>query len=101
MRSEAMTTPEFPKHLIGSFDPAIVNHLVAAFADAWRFLEASGVNFGTDERIKIARETLAASIIDAAKLGERDETKLSDAALARWATHNVRSDRPRRPTESD
>jgi hypothetical protein len=96
-----MTAAEFPRHLIGSFDPSLSSHLVAAFADAWRFLEASGVVFGSEDQTAIARETLATSIIEAAKLGERDETKLRDAALVGWATNSVRSARPRRPTESD
>ena len=41
----------------GAFHPEDVSILVAAFDDAWREIERSGVRFGSDDQREFARNT--------------------------------------------
>jgi hypothetical protein len=64
----------------GCFDPETVIILSAAYDEAWRSLQNSGIYF-TCREAEAARERLAQRIIENAKGGERDPGRLRDDAL--------------------
>jgi hypothetical protein len=61
--------------------------------DAWQSLQTTGTTFHIDGQADQTREILARCIIEMAKLGERDQRKLRDAALAHLAKANIRNAR--------
>jgi hypothetical protein len=65
----------------GAFQPEELLILVAAFDDAWKRLENSGVRFDSNYQREQARNTLGKFIIEGAKKGERDKHRLIDNAL--------------------
>jgi hypothetical protein len=69
----------------GAFEPEELVVLVAAFDEAWRRLEKSGVRFESDYELQRARNTLGKYIIEEAKKGERDKRRLRDQALLLYA----------------
>jgi hypothetical protein len=81
------------KEHLGAFDPDEVRILVAALEAAWETVQASGAKFDTDADVESARTTLAKHIMEAAKLGERDQRRLSDGAVAALAASKI--DRPK------
>ena len=64
-----------------AFDPEVVRILVAAFDDAWKSVQDSGVTFAPDDHADATREILALRNIAKARLGERDARRLCDDAL--------------------
>jgi hypothetical protein len=76
-----------------AFDPDSIRILGDAFEDAWQSLRATGTTFHIDGQAGQTREILARCIIEMAKLGERDQRKLRDAALAHLAEANIRNAR--------
>ena len=72
-----------------AFDPQTVKILVGAFDDAWAKLIASGAPFGQTDYTETAREILAKQIIDLAKEGERDQTRLTEGALLKLSTSKL------------
>jgi hypothetical protein len=80
----------------GVFQPEDLLILTAAFDEAWRRLEKSGVRFDSDYRRGEARNTLGKNIIDAAKDGERDKRRLRDCALLLYRQSSLGN--PRGPT---
>jgi hypothetical protein len=84
--STTMTTSAFSLRSDASaFDPDNIRILSNAFEDAWQSLQPPGTTFHLDGQADQAREILARCIIEMAKLGERDQRKLRDAALAHLA----------------
>jgi hypothetical protein len=67
-----------------SFGPEIVRIMGAAFDAASASVEASGA-FADSESAEIAQKILAGAILQAARQGERDESKLRDIALLELA----------------
>lgn len=65
----------------GAFQPEELLILVAAFEDAWKQLEKSGIRFDSNYQREQARNMLGKFIIEHAKNGERDRHRLSDNAL--------------------
>jgi hypothetical protein len=65
--------------------------LVAAFDAAWAAVKSSGSPFSDERYSEFAREILAEAIILAAKLGERNERNLTDAALLALSKENLRN----------
>ncbi len=80
----------------GTFEPADVRILAAAFDSAWTSIRVSGVMVDGNAEAESARTTLAKHIIDAAKQGERDQRRLRDGALLALARENLRH-APRQP----
>jgi hypothetical protein len=76
-----------------AFDPDSIRILSDAFEDAWQSLQTVGTTFHLDGQADQKREILARCIIEMAKLGERDQRKLRDAALAHLAEANIRKAR--------
>jgi hypothetical protein len=74
----------------GHLTPDEIRILVAAFDKAWGSVQASGAIFDTDAKTELARATLA-TIIEAAKHGERDQGRLRDGALMAFTRSNLRS----------
>jgi hypothetical protein len=72
----------------GSFDPEAILILAAALDDAWRHLQAAGVDFKSRYQAEATREMLALRIIEVAKLGERDQHCLCEDALLHLAQFN-------------
>ncbi|WP_146604327.1 hypothetical protein [Rhodoplanes roseus] len=73
------------KHDAGStFDQDVISILSAALDDAWKTVQISGA-FAGDGDEERARDTLAKQIIEMAKQGERDQRRLSDAAVVHLA----------------
>jgi hypothetical protein len=72
------------------FDPEAIAILSAAFYDAWKLIQESGATFASPAHAEEARVTIAKYIIEAAKLGERDQLRLRDDALAYYAKSIVR-----------
>jgi hypothetical protein len=64
-----------------AFEPEELVDLVAAFDEAWRRLEKSGVRFESNYELQRARNTLGKYIIEEAKKGEQDKRRLGDRAL--------------------
>jgi hypothetical protein len=89
-----MTILPFPLQSDASaFDPHSIRILSDAFEDAWQSLQTTGTTFHIDGQADQTREILARCIIEMAKLGERDQRKLRDAALAHLAEANIRKAR--------
>ena len=89
-----MTILPFPVPADASaFDPSAVRIIGDAFEEAWHYLQSTGTTFHTDGHAEQTREILARCIIEMAKLGERDQRRLRDAALAHLAEANVRRGR--------
>jgi hypothetical protein len=65
----------------GSFDPETATLLASAFDAAWDTVRRSGSPLAANGNASSTRETLAKSIIDSARRGERDPKKLTDDAL--------------------
>jgi hypothetical protein len=82
----------------GCFDPETVIILSAAYDEAWRSLQKSGIYF-TCREAEAARERLAQRIIENAKGGERDPGRLRDDALLDLARSSG-SQFKRRPVKS-
>jgi hypothetical protein len=78
-------TPYLPSE---TFDPETIRVLNAAFEDAWQSLTEGGTDLGPDT--DATRDTLAQGIVLAATLGERDQWKLRNAALANLGEAKVR-----------
>jgi hypothetical protein len=72
------------------FDPDIIRILSDALDDAWKSLQTSGATFHLGWQADQTREILARCIIEVAKLGELNQRKLRDAALAHLAEARVR-----------
>ena len=72
------------------FDTEDMQILGAAFDSAWEAIQASGVRYPED-KVELVRAILAKHIIAAAKDGERDHSRLRDAALLALAQSNLRS----------
>jgi hypothetical protein len=64
----------------GVFEPEDLRVLNAAFDEAWKRLEKSGVRFETDYQRHQVRNTLGKCIIEEAKTGERDKGRLRDSS---------------------
>jgi hypothetical protein len=56
------------------FEPGVINILVAALEESWATLQTSGIQLDGD--LANARELLALRIIETAKNGERDPSRL-------------------------
>jgi hypothetical protein len=70
------------------FDAEDMQILSAAFDKAWEAVQASGVVYAED-KVELVRAILA-TIIAAAKDGERDHSRLRDGALLALAQSNLR-----------
>jgi hypothetical protein len=82
---------------LGVFDPDDIRILIAAFDKAWEAVLTSGVVFDTKAKTDLARAVLARHIIAAAKVGEFDQGRLRDGALASLAQAKLRTaPRPQR-----
>jgi hypothetical protein len=79
---------------LGAVEPQII--LVAAFDKAWETVQASGVVYA-EAKAEAVRAILAKHIIEAAKQGERDHTRLRDGALLALAQSNLRNSPPPPP----
>ena len=79
------------KYADGVFGPEEIGILVTAFDDAWRCVQKSGVKL--DGQTEIVRERLAKSIIELARLGERDPRQLCDQALFGFTQSNLNAPR--------
>ena len=89
--STTMTTSAFSLRSDASaFDPDNIRILSNAFEDAWQSLHPPGTTFHLDGQADQAREILARCIIEMAKLGERDQRQLRDAARVHLAEANIR-----------
>jgi hypothetical protein len=75
----------------GAFDADDVRILTAAFDDAWKSIQDSGVTFPSDAHADATREILALRIIEMARFGERDQRRLRDDALLHLSQSNLRS----------
>ena len=65
----------------GVFRPEDLRVLIAAFDEAWKRLEKSGVRFDSDYERQQVRNTLSKCIIEEAKGGERNKDRLCDRGL--------------------
>lgn len=74
----------------GVFEPQTVIIMTAAFDDAWQLLQDSSVTFSSAAHAEEARVALAKYIIEAVRLGERDQRRLRDDALASYAKSIVK-----------
>ena len=72
-----------------AFDPETVHILVGAFDDAWSTLLTSGAPFSQADYKEAAREILAKRIIELAKGGERNQRRLTEAALLKLSTSKL------------
>jgi hypothetical protein len=73
-----------------AFGPDVVRILTAAFDDAWKSIQDSGMTFPSDRHADATRELLALRIIETARLGERDERRLRDDALLHLTDSDLR-----------
>jgi hypothetical protein len=78
------------------FEPDEVQILVGAFDKAWETVQATGVVYA-EAKADAVRTILAKHIIEAAKQGERDHTRLRDGALLALAQSNLRNSPPPPP----
>lgn len=74
-----------------AFDAEEVRILTAAFDDAWKSIQGSGITFTSDGHADATREIIALRIIEMAQLGERDRHRLCDDALLHLTQSNLRS----------
>ena len=65
------------------FAPEVILILVAALEEAWRAFQASGIQY--DGLAEDAQEILATRIIETAKNGERDRSRLAGDAVGHLA----------------
>ena len=84
-----MATLHFP-FLRGSFDPENIRRLPNPFEETWQSLQSSCTTFAEVGHADATREILAKCIVEMAELGERDQRRLRDAALAHLAEVNLR-----------
>jgi hypothetical protein len=63
------------------FDPATCDAMGLAFDTAWQKLLVSGTHLASSAYADATREALAMYIIDLAKRGERDVSRLRDDAV--------------------
>jgi hypothetical protein len=77
-----MPASQFPTRLIESFNAETVRVLTDVFNDAWQRLEVSGIA-ATDDA-EVARDKLARCIVDLAKQGVSDPSRLRDYALGEF-----------------
>ena len=68
------------------FQPATLAVMAAAFDATWYKLRSTGDILAAEFRACQTREAMALRIIAAARLGERDVARLSDAAMAHART---------------
>ena len=68
--------------------PSVVQTMRAALSSAWQKLTDDGVRLDGTAEVAV-REILAAGIVQTAELGERDQRRLRDAALARYARQRL------------
>jgi hypothetical protein len=84
---------DIDEHAIGHstqvLDPDAIRILTGAFDDAWQRLQASGARLESEREYKRARDILAKYIMDQARLGERDRSRLRDGALLHYARSNL------------
>jgi hypothetical protein len=66
----------------GAFDPDEIRLMNSALAEAWQRILAAGAKFNGHEQE--ARESLARSIIELARSGEKSQQSLIDGALLRF-----------------
>ena len=87
-----MTTSAFSllRSDASAFGPDNIRILSNAFEDAWQSLQPPGTTFHLDGQADQAREILARCIIEMAKLVERDQRQLRDAARVHLAEANIR-----------
>jgi hypothetical protein len=64
------------------FDPATCDAMGLAFNTAWQEVLASGTRLASSGYADATREALALHIIELAKRGERDVSRLRDDAVA-------------------
>jgi hypothetical protein len=89
-----MTVLPFPvPNDASAFDPMTLRILSNAFEEAWQALQTTGTTFHSDDHAQQTREILAQCIIERAKLGDRDQRRLRDAALVHLAEVNIRKAR--------
>jgi hypothetical protein len=69
-----------------SFQPATLAVMAAAFDAAWHKLRSTGDILAAEFRACQTREAMALRIVAAARLGERDVSRLCDAAIAHART---------------
>ena len=72
-----------------AFDPETVRILTAAFDDVWHTIASSGKGFTSERRVKAVREILALRIIEMARLGERDQRRITGDALLYLTQSNL------------
>jgi hypothetical protein len=77
-----MPASQFPTKLVESFDADTIRVLTDVFNDAWGRLEASGIS-GIEDT-DLARERLARCIVDLAKQGISEPSRLRDFALGEF-----------------
>ena len=65
-----------------SFDPELIEKLVAAYEEAWRKIETSGSTFAQPRYRRVAKEIIAKRIFDMAQRGEIETHHLADDAVA-------------------
>jgi hypothetical protein len=65
-----------------AFDPETAHLMAASFDNAWNSLADRGDRLSTPLKAAHSREVLAKRIIELARRGERDSTRLCDDALA-------------------
>ena len=80
----------------GVFDPDAISILADAFDDAWRTLMSSGAPFAEERYRETARLIIAKHIIELARLGERDKSKLAQSALLELSRENLNAGQPRK-----
>jgi hypothetical protein len=76
-------------HSTQVLDPDAICILIAAFDDAWQRLRGSGARLESEREYKRARDILAKYIMDQARIGERDRSRLRDGALLHYARANL------------
>ena len=72
-----------------AFDPETVTLLIGAFDIAWKCVKTSGSEYSLEKYSSATREILAKHIIEAAKLGERDQRQLTAGALLKLSHSNL------------
>ena len=81
----------------GVFRPEEIAILVGAFDEAWDRLLKSGARYGSEYSIERARAELGRSIIEAAKLGERDPHRLCEDAFLFMTKSSLQQAAPNGP----
>ena len=73
-------------HRYGFFDEAEIKLLCTAFDEAWLIVQASPHEYILSDNAELLRETLAASVVNAAVVGERDPLRLRTVGLSSITT---------------